>query len=48
MAQVEAETLTRAIEELKKTSYQFAAQVPSLEEKVKDLNNKIIDLLTEL
>jgi chromosome segregation ATPase len=48
MAQVEAETLTRVVEELKKTANQFAAQVPSLEEKVKYLDNKIIDLLTEL
>jgi phage-related tail protein len=47
-AQVEAETLARAVKELKKTTDQFLAQVPALEEKVKHLNNTILDLLTEL
>jgi uncharacterized phage infection (PIP) family protein YhgE len=47
-AQVEAETLARVVKELKKTADQFLAQVPALEEKVKHLNNMILDLLTEL
>jgi predicted HAD superfamily Cof-like phosphohydrolase len=46
-AQVEAETLTQEVEEFKKIVDQFAAQVPSMEDKVKQ-NNKVIDLLTEL
>jgi uncharacterized coiled-coil protein SlyX len=44
---VEVETLAEAIEDLKKTTSRFAAQVPTLEEKVKHLDNKVIDSLTE-
>jgi hypothetical protein len=40
-AQAEAETLTRAIEDLKKTTNQFVVQVSSMEDKVKHLDNKI-------
>jgi chromosome segregation ATPase len=46
-AWVEVETLAEAIEDLKKTTSRFAAQVPTLEEKVKHLDNKVIDSLTE-
>jgi hypothetical protein len=47
-AQIDAETLTRVVEELKKTTYQVVVWVPSLEDQVKQLDNKILDLLTEL
>lgn len=47
-AQTEVETLTHAVEELKKTTDHFATQVPSLKWKLKHLDSKIIDLLTEL
>jgi hypothetical protein len=36
------------VEELKKTTYQVVVWVPSLEDQVKQLDNKILDLLTEL
>jgi seryl-tRNA synthetase len=47
-AQIDAETLTRVVEELKKTTDQVVVWVPSLEDQVKQLDNKILDLLTEL
>jgi signal transduction histidine kinase len=47
-AQAEAETLARVVEDLKKLVGRFAAQVPVLEEKVKHLDNKVLDGLTEL
>jgi hypothetical protein len=46
--QADAETLSQAVEELKKTAYSLIAQVPSLEEKVRHLDNKVLDSLTEL
>jgi uncharacterized coiled-coil protein SlyX len=45
--QAEIETLARVIEDLKKTTDKFAAQIPILEEKVKHLDNKVLDKLTE-
>jgi hypothetical protein len=47
-AQAEAETLARVVEDLKKLVDRFVAQVPVLEEKVKHLDNKVLDGLTEL
>jgi septal ring factor EnvC (AmiA/AmiB activator) len=47
-AQTDAETLTRAVEEMKKTADQLSAYVPFLEAKVKTLSDKIVDLNTEL
>jgi chromosome segregation ATPase len=48
MAQDEAETLTQTVEDLKKMIDRFVAQVPALEEKVKHLDNKVLDSITEL
>jgi hypothetical protein len=47
-AQVEAETLAQAVEEMKKITYQLTARVPFIKGQVKHLDYKIIDLLTEL
>jgi uncharacterized coiled-coil protein SlyX len=42
-AQADAETLAQAVEDLKKMVDRFTAQVPALEEKVKYLDNKVLD-----
>jgi predicted nucleic acid-binding Zn-ribbon protein len=47
-AQIDAETLSWVVEELKKTIDQFAAQVPSLKTHVNNLNDKIADLNVKL
>jgi hypothetical protein len=47
-AQANAKTLTWAVEELKKTTHQLTAQVPTLEDQVKHMDNKILNLLTKL
>jgi chromosome segregation ATPase len=47
-AQTDVETLTWAVEELKKTVNQFTTQIPSLETQVKNLNDKIVNLNVEL
>jgi hypothetical protein len=47
-AQTDAEALSRAIEEIKKTTDQLAAQVPSLKTQVKNLNDKVANLNIEL
>jgi peptidoglycan hydrolase CwlO-like protein len=47
-AQADVETLARAVEELKKIADSLTTHVPSLEEKVKHLDNKVLDSLTEL
>jgi predicted nucleic acid-binding Zn-ribbon protein len=38
-AQIEADTLTQAVKDLKISADKFAAQIPTLEEKVKHLEN---------
>jgi hypothetical protein len=48
MAQVEVGTLTQAAESLKSSADKFAAQIPILEEKVKHLDGKVIDGLSEI
>jgi chromosome segregation ATPase len=47
-AQAENETLTCAVDDLKKSPDRFVAQIHDLEEKIKHLNNKVLDGLTEL
>jgi chromosome segregation ATPase len=47
-AQAENETLAPAVDDLKRSMDRFATQIPNLEEKIKHLNNKILDGLTEL
>jgi predicted nucleic acid-binding Zn-ribbon protein len=46
--QVEVNTLTRVVERLKISINKFFAQIPALEEKVKHLDNKVIDGLNKL
>jgi hypothetical protein len=48
MAQAEVDTLTRAVKGLMISADKFAAQVPTLEEKIKHLDNKVIDGLNEI
>jgi chromosome segregation ATPase len=48
IAQAEVDTLTRAVKDLKISADKFAAQVPILEEKVKHLENKVVDGLNEV
>jgi hypothetical protein len=47
-AQAKVETLARTVGDLKKTTDGLAAKVPFLEEKVKLLDNKVLDGLTEI
>jgi chaperonin cofactor prefoldin len=47
-AQANTNTLSQAVEELKKTADQLTAHVPSLETQVKNLNDKIAELNVEL
>jgi uncharacterized coiled-coil protein SlyX len=47
-AQTETETLDRVVEDLKKLADRFAAQIPVLEEKVKHLDNQVLDAQTKL
>jgi uncharacterized coiled-coil protein SlyX len=46
-AQAEVETLAWAVVDLKNSVDKFAAQIPVLEEKVKRLDNKVIDTLND-
>jgi phage-related tail protein len=46
-AQDEVETLAQTVKDLKKTADKFAAQIPILEEKVKHLDNKVIDTFND-
>jgi uncharacterized coiled-coil protein SlyX len=48
ITQTEVETLNRAVSDLKISADKLAAQIPILEEKVKHLDNKVMDGLTEL
>jgi chromosome segregation ATPase len=47
-AQANVDTLAWAVEELKNTTDRFTAQVLTLEEKVKHLDNEVLDSLTKL
>jgi chromosome segregation ATPase len=46
-AQAEAETLVLVVEDLKKSSNRFAARISALDEKVKHLDNKVLDMLND-
>jgi hypothetical protein len=48
IAQTEVETLARAVEDLKISVDRFATQIPTLEEKVKHLDNKVLYGLIDL
>jgi predicted nucleic acid-binding Zn-ribbon protein len=47
-AQTEVKTPTRAVEDLNISADRFATQILALEEKVKHLDNKVLDGLTDL
>jgi hypothetical protein len=42
-AQTEVDTLTRAAKDLKINADKFAVQIPTLEDKVKHLENKVVE-----
>jgi chromosome segregation ATPase len=46
-AQAKTETLAWAVEGLKKSTDRFATQIPDIEEKIKLLDNKVLDRLTK-
>jgi phage-related tail protein len=47
-AQIEVDTLARAVKDLKISPDKFTAQIPTLEDKVKYLKNKVVDGLNEV
>jgi hypothetical protein len=46
--QVKIDVLTRAIKDLKISADRFMAQIPTLKDKVKHLENKVVDGLNEV
>jgi septal ring factor EnvC (AmiA/AmiB activator) len=48
MTQAEVDMLTRAVKDLKISTDKFTTQAPILEEKIKHLDNKVIDGLNEV
>jgi hypothetical protein len=48
VAQIEVVTLARAVKELKISTNKFAARIPTLENQVKHLENKVVDGLNEV
>jgi predicted nucleic acid-binding Zn-ribbon protein len=46
--QIEVDTLTRVVKDLKISTDKFAAQIPTLEDKVKHLENKVVDGLNKV
>jgi hypothetical protein len=47
-AQIEVDVLTRAVRDLKISANKFATQIPTLEDKVKHLENKVVSGLNEI
>jgi predicted nucleic acid-binding Zn-ribbon protein len=47
-AQIEVDVLTRAVRDLKISANRFASQISTLEDKVKHLENKVVDGLNEV
>jgi chromosome segregation ATPase len=47
-AQIEANTLAQVVKDLKISANKFAAQIPTLEDQVKHLENKVMDGLNEI
>jgi archaellum component FlaC len=47
-AWIEVDMLARAVKDLMILAEQFAAQIPTLEDKVKHLENKVVDGLNEV
>jgi archaellum component FlaC len=48
VAQIEVDTLAREVKDLKISADKFAAQIPTLKDKVKHLENKVVDGLNEV
>jgi hypothetical protein len=48
IAQIEIDMLTRVVKDLKISVDMFAARIPTLEDKVKHLENKVVDGLNEV
>jgi hypothetical protein len=48
IAWIEIDVLTRAVKDLKLSADRFVARIPTLEEKVKHLENKVVDGLNEV
>jgi hypothetical protein len=46
--QIKINVLTRAVKDLKISADRFAAQIPTLEDKVKHLDNMVVDGLNEV
>jgi hypothetical protein len=46
--QIEIDVLTRVIKDLKISANRFAARIPTLEDQVKHLKNKVVDGLNEV
>jgi hypothetical protein len=46
--QIEVDTPTRAVKDLRISADKFVAQIPTLEDKVKHLENKLMDGLNEV
>jgi myo-inositol-1-phosphate synthase len=46
--QVKIDVLTRAVKDLKISANMFVAQIPTLEDKVKHLENKVVDGLNKV
>jgi predicted nucleic acid-binding Zn-ribbon protein len=47
-AQIEADALSQAIQDLKISADRFATQIPTLEDKVKHLESKVVEGLNEV
>jgi hypothetical protein len=47
-APINVDTLARAVKDLKILAHRFAAQIPTVEDKVKYLKNKVVDGLKEV
>jgi hypothetical protein len=48
MAQIEVDILSWAARDLKISTHKFATQIPTLEDKVKHLENKVVDGLNKI
>jgi hypothetical protein len=47
-SQVKIDVLTRAVKDLKISADRFVAQIPTIEDKVKHLENKVVDGLNKV
>jgi hypothetical protein len=47
VAQIEVDTLAQVVKDLKLSADKFVAQIPTLEDQVKHLENKVMDGLNE-